>query len=107
MLYVPHNNSIKINVKDIIFIQVPVPVPRTVSSSGNRGKDLSSVANPDPHPFGKRDPDQHLSEKLDPDPHQILKKDPDPEQHQNQNYGAVGAKNGAMEGRKAQSEGEA
>jgi hypothetical protein len=77
MLYVPHNNSIKINVKDIICIQVPIPVPCTVSSSGNRGEDLSSVANPDLHPFGKPDPDQHLSEKLDPDPHQILKQDPD------------------------------
>ncbi len=73
---------------------------RTVSSSGNRVEDLSRVADPDQHPFGKPDPDQHQSEKLGPDPHQILKQDPDPEPHQNQNYGAVGAKNGAMEGRR-------
>ncbi len=44
---------------------------RTVRSSGNHAKDLSGVADPAPHHFGKPDPDQHQSEKLDPDPHKF------------------------------------
>jgi hypothetical protein len=36
----------------------------------------SSVADPDPHHFGKQDPDLHQNEKHIPDPHQSEKVEP-------------------------------
>jgi hypothetical protein len=69
-----------------------------------------SVADPDPHHFGKLDPDlyqsgklypdtgTHQSEELDPDPapHQSEKQDPDP--HQSEKVEAFDGHFGAFEG---------
>jgi hypothetical protein len=40
----------------------------------------SSVADPDPHNFGKLDPDPDHFGKLDPDRHQSERQNPDPHQ---------------------------
>jgi hypothetical protein len=49
-----------------------------------------SVADPDPHHFGKLD--------LDPDPHQSGKLDPDPGPHQSEKMEALEGHFGALEG---------
>jgi len=48
---------------------------------------IGSVADPDPHHFGKLYPDPHHIEKLDPDLHQSKEQDPDP--HQSEKVEAV------------------
>jgi hypothetical protein len=54
----------------------------------------TSIADPDPHHFGKLD--LHRSGKLDPDPHQSEKQDPDP--HQSEKVDALEGPFRALEG---------